>query len=257
MAEAPSHLVLQISDVHLTLTGPTPWGARSRENLAAGLELLAEMGVAPDVIVVSGDLADTGDTICYEELRERLKRFASGAVIVCVPGNHDDRDAFSRAMLDGPGGEAPLNQTHWHEGLRIVALDSSVPASAHGELSEATLEFLRGELASPAPEGTLVALHHPPIPSPVEPISRMRLRNADALTAAVAGSDVRLICCGHYHHVMLGDAGGVPVWVSPAISDLTDVTRTAELRMIAGSGVSRIELRGDRHAVSVIPIPPA
>jgi 3',5'-cyclic-AMP phosphodiesterase len=94
-----------------------------------------------------------------------------------------------------------------------------VPGRAHGELDEATLEFLRCELASPAPEGTLVALHHPPIPSPVEPISRLRLRNAQALGEAIAGSDVRLILCGHYHHVSLGALAGVPVWVSPAVSD--------------------------------------
>jgi hypothetical protein len=66
-----------------------------------------------------------------------------------------------------------------------------------------------------------------------------------------------LIVCGHYHHVMLGTVGGVPVWVSPAISDLTDVTCPDELRMIAGSGVSRIELAGGEHVLSVIPIPPA
>lgn len=250
-----SHLVLQISDVHLTLEGPTPWGAPSRENLLVGLSLLSDVGVMPDVIVLSGDLADTGDAACYDELAERLERFARGAMLVYLPGNHDDRGTFSRRLLDtvAPRGGA-LNQVHWHGGLRIIALDSTVPGMDHGELDAVTLAFLGAELTTPAPDGTLVALHHPPIPSPVEPISGTRLRNPDALGAALAGSDVRLIVCGHYHHVMLGAVGGVPVWVSPAVSDLTDVTHPDELRMIAGSGVSRIELRDGAHAVSVIPI---
>ncbi|MGH2849925.1 MAG: metallophosphoesterase [Solirubrobacteraceae bacterium] len=250
-----SHLLLQVSDVHLTLDGPTPWGAPSRENLVAGLALLSDSGFVADVIVVSGDLADTGDAACYDELAERLERFARGAAVVYLPGNHDDRETLSRRLLDAAlSGRGPLNQVRWHGGLRIVALDSTVPGMAHGELDDVTLEFLRAELATPAPDGTLVALHHPPISSPVEPISRVRLRNPDAFGAALAGSDVRLVVCGHYHHVMLGSVGGVPVWVSPAVSDLTDVTSRDELRMIAGSGVSLIELRDGEHAVSVIPI---
>ena len=222
---ASSHLVLQISDIHLTLEGPTPWGAPSRENLVAGLSLLSDTGVAADVIVVSGDLADTADEGCYDELAERLERLAQGAAVVYLPGNHDERRTFSRRLLDAAvSGGGPLNQVHWHGGLRIIGLDSTVPGMAHGELDDATLGFLRAELATPAPDGTLVALHHPPIPSPVEPISGTRLRNGDALGAALAGSDVRLVICGHYHHVMLGAVGGVPVWVSPAVSDQTDVT---------------------------------
>ena len=78
-------------------------------------------------------------------------------------------------------------------------------------------------------------------------------RTADAL----AGSDTRIILCGHYHHEAFGSIAGVPVWVSPAIATRTDVTSTRELRMILGSACSRIDLFDRQHVVSVIPIPTA
>ena len=52
-------------------------------------------------------------------------------------------------------------------GLRIVALDTSVPGYHHGELSDEQLAWLADVLATPAPHGTLLALHHPPIPVPM------------------------------------------------------------------------------------------
>jgi 3',5'-cyclic-AMP phosphodiesterase len=258
-----SYLIVQISDVHLTPGGELLPGVRPRDNLLRGLRELAAAGLKPDVFLLTGDLTDTGDGACYDDLAAILTDAAAGcgASVIYLPGNHDDRETFRRNLLGDAvaDGGAPLNQTHWRDGLRVVALDSTIPGEDGGRLDEATLGYLRAELASPAPDGTVVALHHPPVPSPVEPMSAMALRDPDRLRDAIAGSDVRIVLCGHNHHVALGMLGATPVWVSPAVSYQNDTASTRVFRDILATAFSRIDLgaAGDGPLVTVFPVTPA
>lgn len=251
-----SYVVIQISDVHLTAGGSLPLGVRPRDQLTEGLRQLESAGLRPDIFLLSGDLADAGDDACYQDLAGIVGTAAAraGAEVIYLPGNHDDRGGFRRHLTAG-GGTGPVNQTRWRNGLRVIALDSTVPGQAHGELADETLAFLRSELEVAAPDGTIVALHHPPLPSPIDPLTEISLRDPDRLGAAIEGSDVRLVLCGHYHHEASGMLGRTPVWVSPATAYRVDVTRTQVLAGIPGVAFSRIDLSPGGHAVSVIPVP--
>jgi 3',5'-cyclic-AMP phosphodiesterase len=256
-----SYLLVQISDVHLTGRGLLMPGVAPRDNLISGLRLLEASGITPDVFLLTGDLADTGEAACYEDLAAILAEAArgSGASVVYVPGNHDDRGAFRRHLLGGAAGSGspgagPINQTHWRDGLRIIAIDSTVPGEAHGFLDDETVDFLTSELETPAPDGTVVALHHPPIPTPLEPMSGIRLRDPERLRDAIAGSDVRVVLCGHNHHQALGALGAVPVWVGPASAYQADLTSTQTFRGVPGAAFSRIDVSDDGTVVTVIPI---
>lgn len=250
-----SYLLVQISDIHLTTSGLLSPGVRPRDNLVSGLRLLEASGIRPDVLLLTGDLADTGDGACYDDLAGILAEAArsSGANVVYVPGNHDDRGAFRRHLLGGSG-DGPVNQTHWRDGLRIIALDSTVPGEGYGALAEQTLDYLTAELGTASPDGTVVALHHPPISSPVEPLTQIRLREPERLRDAIAGSDVRIVVCGHNHHQALGTLGAVPVWVGPATAYQADTTSAQAIRGLPGAAFSRIDLSGDGVRVTVIPV---
>jgi 3',5'-cyclic AMP phosphodiesterase CpdA len=253
-----SYLLVQISDIHLTASGSLPPGVRPRDNLLNGLRLLETAGIRPDMFVLTGDLADAGDGACYDDLAAILADTArgSGADVVCLPGNHDDRGAFRRHLLIEPASDGPINQTRWRAGLRIIALDSTIPGEAGGALDDQTLGYLRSELRTPAPDGTVVALHHPPIPSPIRYMSRLALRDPGRLEEAIAGSDVRIVLSGHNHHEALGMLGTIPVWVSPAASYRADTASTQAFRGVVGSAFSRIDLTDRGPAACVIPVPP-
>lgn len=252
-----SYLVVQISDVHLTVDGVLAPGVRPRDNLVDALRYLEKSRSRPDVLVLSGDLANTGDPACYDDLRALLAEVPGGAEIVCVPGNHDDRAAFRRHLLGDGDGDAPVNVTRWRAGLRVVALDSSVPGEDFGVLDPETLSYLAAELATPAQHSTVVVLHHPPLSSPIEPMAAIALRNAADLRDVLAGSDVRFVLAGHNHHPSAGALGGVPVWVSPATAYRADVSSTAVFRAVPGSAISRIDLTDHGDAATVVPIGPA
>ena len=251
------HLLIQISDIHLTSEGLLFPGARPRENLMAGLELLAEAGLAPDMVILTGDLANTGEAACYRDLADIMDNAvgALGGKVVYLPGNHDERSAFRRHLLGQDADSTPINQIHWIDGLRVVSLDSVVVGEEFGELPDDTLSFLADAIATPAPDGTVLAFHHPPIPSPVQPMARIMLRRPERLAEVVDGTDVRLILCGHNHHEALGALGGVPVWVSPSTAYRMDVLSREAVRGLPGCSLSQVDLSDGNATVSVIPVP--
>lgn len=252
-----SYLLVQITDVHLTPSGLLRPGVRPRDNLVSGLRLLDASDIRPDVFLLTGDLADAGDGACYDDLAGILAEAArsSGASVAYLPGNHDDRGTFRR-HLGGGAGDGPINQTHWRDGLRIIALDSTVPGEAHGFLDDETVDYLRSELETSAPDGTVVALHHPPVRSPIGPISEIRLREPQRLRDAIEGSDVRAVVSGHNHHQALGTIGAVPVWIGPATAYQADLTSTQDIRAVPGAAFSRIDLSADALTATVIPVSP-
>lgn len=61
-------------------------------------------GVRPSAVLVTGDLTDTGDPHAYVRLRAAVEPVAArmGASLLWVIGNHDDRGAMRRELLDAP-----------------------------------------------------------------------------------------------------------------------------------------------------------
>ena len=253
------YLLIQISDVHLTSEGLLYPHVHPRENLIGSLRLIAEAELRPDLLILTGDLANSGESECYRDMSELMSEAVGtlGGRVVYLPGNHDERSAFRRNLLDqkASSSSSPINQIHWIDGLRVVSLDSVVVGEDFGQLDDETLAFLGDAIATPAPDGTVLALHHPPIPSPVQPMARIMLRHPERLEEVIDGSDVRLILCGHNHHGMLGTLASVPVWVSPATAYEMDVLSREAIRGLPGCSISQIILNGDEVTVSTIPVP--
>lgn len=213
-----THVIAHISDTHF-LGGRRPLYGKvdTDRNLAMALEQLERSGASPEAIVITGDLADLAEPDAYERLKAQFEPAAKriGAEIIWVMGNHDERPPFSAAFF-GEESDQPLDRVYHVGGLRIIALDSTVPGYHHGMLTDAQLDWLRDELATPADEGTLVALHHPPIPTPIEIMAIIELQRQDRLAEVLRGTDVRAILAGHLHYSTSGTFAGIPVSVASA-----------------------------------------
>jgi Icc protein len=227
-----------------------------RDERHEALRTVVEANLRADVFLLTGDLADSGEPACYADLREVVTDATSrfGAKVIYLPGNHDDRCAFREYLLDEPPTISPINQVHFHEGLRVVALDSTVPGDAWGVLSKSTMAYLKEILAEPSAEGTVLAFHHPPVASPIAEMARLSLRRPAELARALAGSDVRVVLCGHYHHALASAVGSVPLWVSPALAYRADLTSTTVFRGKPGAAFSRIDLLGGVARATLIQI---
>ncbi|GAA2957679.1 phosphodiesterase [Microbacterium schleiferi] len=223
--------IVHLSDTHF-LDGDRRLGGRfdTAANLDRTLHKVRSLGIRPDAIVVTGDLTDEGEPGAYRDLRALLEPLARQleAPLVWVAGNHDERPMLREQLLDAEPTQEPVTGVWDLGGLRLIALDTSVPGWHHGDLDEGQLRWLQEQLATPAPLGTLLAMHHPPIPSHLPFFDILELRDQQRLAEVIAGTDVRGILAGHLHYSTSATFAGIPVSVSAATCYTMDLARPAQ-----------------------------
>jgi Icc protein len=244
--------ILHLSDTHLFGDGTLHYGMV--DTLAALDRVLARANELRhvDVLVASGDLSDDGSVESYRLLASRIGPWADahGASVVYAMGNHDLRDGFEQ-VLGAREGVTEIG------GFRILAIDSSVPGAGYGNIDEGQLDSLHGVLAEPAPHGTVVVVHHPPVPASSALLAALELQNPGDLLDVCASGDVRLVLAGHYHHPLVTETHGIPVVVAPGVANMSDAIAPAGTeRATVGSGFAVIDLpvQGDPR-VLFIPAP--
>jgi len=226
---APERVLLHLSDTHLR-GGDSRLFDRidSAERLGRALRAIEESGIRPDALVFTGDLADWGEAGAYAAISDLVEPFAArlDAPVLWVMGNHDDRSGFREHLLGERGVDPlqPVDRVDELDGLRVVTLDSSVPGQHWGELRDSQLEWLRGVLATPAPLGTILAMHHPPVPAVLPLAASVELRDQSRLASVLRGSDVRAIIAGHLHYSTFATFAGIPVSVASATCYTQDLT---------------------------------
>lgn len=251
-----THRILHLSDTHVTGSGFDEDGVDAAGSLD---RILHDARFVPDLdlVLVTGDIADDGSAEGCAAVLQRVGAFARerGIPHVYTTGNHDAREPFAKVFGSahlGPDGvdlgSPGPQRTAVSEvsGLRIITLDSLVPGSVHGVVDEDQLAWLGGLLSQPAPAGSIVALHHPPIVTGASPsMERVNLQNGERLAEVLAGSDVRAVLCGHYHSQLSGFLAGIPVWVTPGVVTRIDLTAPPHLvRGVLGAGATVVDLGG-------------
>ena len=257
---APTHAIAHISDTHLLADGKGLYGSVDTEaHLRQAFAQLERSDVRPEAIVFTGDLADLGEPDAYRRLRAIVEPAAErlGAQVIWVMGNHDERLQYSQELFDEAGSDAPQDRVYDVNGLRIISLDTTVPGYHHGSLTTDQLDWLRTELATPAPHGTFIAVHHPPIPTPLLwAMQMLELEDQDAFAEVVRGTDVRGILAGHLHYSTHSMFAGVPVSVVSATCYTLDLT--ADHRLLsgvdAGQAISMVHVYDDRVVHSLVPL---
>lgn len=260
----PDHFLVHLSDTHLVGEGELYDAVDSEERVRQIFAELAESGARPEALVFTGDLADRGEPAAYESLRALVQPAADavGATLVWAMGNHDDRAAFRTRLLDEPPSTDPVDRVVEIGGLRVITLDSTVPGHHHGELTDDQLQWLAAELSVPAPHGTVLAMHHPPVPCVQDLAVLVELRGQRALADVLRGTDVRAILAGHLHYSTSAVFAGIPVSVASATCYTQDlnVPVGAQRGRDAAQAYNLIHVYGDgrdeRDTVvhSVVPI---
>lgn len=255
----PEHVLVQLSDTHLLAGGAPLYGkVDTVALLERAVERIRGLARRIDAIVVTGDVADRGEADAYDRVRRALEPLGRelDTDLVWVMGNHDLRSAFRRHLLDEAPSDEPVVSVRMVDGLRIVSLDSSVPGYHHGDLGERQREWLRGLLAQRAPHGTVLALHHPPLPTSVRLLRILELQHQDEFADVIAGSDVRAILAGHLHYPTTGLFAGTPVFVSGAVSYTIDAgAPERQLRGLdGGQSFNVVSLYPDRVTSALVPI---
>jgi Icc protein len=256
---AAKHFLLHFSDTHLLANGGMLYGTADAEgHLQQLLTEFERSGGTPEALIFSGDLADEGEPGAYTRLRAIVEPVADrlGAKLIWAMGNHDNRAAFRAALLDEEPSMAPVDNVIDLDGLRIITLDSTVPGHHFGLVSTGQLRWLEDVLSVPARDGTLLVMHHPPVPSVEVLAVAVELREQHALAAVLRGSDVRSILAGHLHFSTHATFAGIPVSVAAATCYTQDLnvepggTRGQD----GGQSFNQVHLYDDTVVHSVVPI---
>ncbi|MDI9951070.1 phosphodiesterase [Rhodococcus sp. IEGM 1305] len=255
----PDHYILHVSDTHFVTDGALLHDSvDSDANLSRLFERLEKAGRRPEAIVFTGDLADKGEPEAYVRLRRIVEPAAErlGAKVIWVMGNHDARPAFRSGLLDTEPTQDSVDAVVDVNGLRIIVLDSTVPGFHHGLISDEQLTWLTDVLAEPAPHGTLLALHHPPVPGLLDAIESVELKEQHRLETVLAGTDVRGILAGHLHYSTTCTFAGIPVSVASATCYTQDLlVDEGSIRGQDGAqGFNMVHVYRDRVLHTVVPL---
>ena len=165
----------------------------------------------PDAVLVTGDIVQD-DPAGYVHFRRLFG--ALGLPVLCLPGNHDEPEAMRRELNREPfvlGGFVDLGL--W----RIVLLDSCIPGSANGRLSDRSLAELDEALATARNRHCMVCLHHHPVEMASRWLDRVGLENAaEFLKVIDRHRNVRAIVWGHVHQSYDGLRKGVRLLATPS-----------------------------------------
>lgn len=202
-------VVAHVSDTHFGNDQQDPTTRLDRV-----MDHLLALDPRPDVLVVSGDVADHGLPEEYDAARAWLDRWP-GTLAVC-PGNHDVRDAFVRGL------DTPARSVVEAGGHRFVMLDSLIDAVDderidEGRLGNEQLAWLESELVA-SHQPTFVVLHHPPLTIGIGLMDPIRLLDGAPLGAVVARHPHVLgTLVGHAHTMAATTFGGRPLLIGGGV----------------------------------------
>lgn len=209
-------VIAHLSDLHLGAHDGEP-----EADLSRAIERLHELGVRPDAVLLTGDLAEHAMPEQYARAREAVAGL--GAPVLVLAGNHDDpgelRAAFPETAALAPPGEGPLAYAVAAGGMRVVACHSAVPGRLDGELGGDQLRWLDGVLADDRATPTIVAMHHPPVDVGMAFLDEIGLAAPDRAALAEilrAHPQVRRVVAGHVHFAAVGVLGERPVLTCPS-----------------------------------------
>jgi 3',5'-cyclic AMP phosphodiesterase CpdA len=166
------------------------------------------LDLAPDLVVVAGDLTSEGYAPQFRQAKRYLDRL-DGLQMMVIPGNHDlmnvgflhFRDAFGKsdrvmrlpfAPPDGSNGEQP------ERFATVVSVNSSKPDLAEGEVGHTRYDWIRKSYEWPD-DYRIFVLHHHLVSVPGTGRERNIVWDAGDVLALLTELDIKLVLCGHKH----------------------------------------------------------
>jgi len=222
---------VHITDTHVMAEGPWPLRSGGEFDTDASLrrvvEIVGRLDPAPAFAVLGGDLASpdirhrerTLSAAEYDSSYARLKEILAG--LPCrahyLMGNHDNLEAFNRALRPEAAKDAACYYGFDHGGVHFVALDSHEPGHVDGVLDGGQLTWLERDLSAHRPTPTIVFVHHHPWPLGHAWMDTMQLRNGEDLMSLLGRhTQVRWLIGGHVHSEQMIQRGGLTFLTTPS-----------------------------------------
>ena len=200
--------ILQLTDLHLMAQpGATLLGIDTEATFTTVLrEALA--GSTPDLLVLSGDLAQEPVPETYMRLLQRIQENYSGEVLL-LPGNHDLSVAMTVAGIE--------NRTFQQGGWAVIALDTHLDDQIPGHISDEELTRFKDTLENCRAEQVVVVGHHPLVNVGTPWLDEQKVDNAqDLLNIITVDARVKCYVFGHIHQAYDVCSNGLKMCGTPS-----------------------------------------
>jgi len=213
-------LVAQLSDPHVMSAGERAFGRlNTGEMLGRAVNRVLQLDPLPDVVLLTGDLADGGAPGPYQELRRQLAPLPMPVYL--MPGNHDERAALREAFPEAHYLRQDPDFLHFDVdlgALRLIALDSLVPGKVHGALCAKRLTWLEQRLEEQQDKPVVLAIHHPPFTTGIARMDDYGMQAGAAEFAEIVSRHPRVerLLCGHLHRPIQARWAGTLAMTAPS-----------------------------------------
>ncbi len=214
-------LIAQVTDTHIKANGRLAYGrVDSAEKLARCVEHINRLASRPDIVLMTGDLVDSGRPEEYAVLNRLIEPLEMPVYV--IPGNHDERRAFKEAFADHsylPSSGDFLHYVIEDYPLRLVGLDTTIPGEEGGMMCTERLNWLDARLSEDRERPTVIFMHHPPFLTGLRNMDVNNCKGGEALGELIQRhSQVIRILCGHVHRAIQVHWYGVTASIAPSPS---------------------------------------
>ena len=188
--------ILQITDLHIMAeSGALMSGVDTEQSFCQTLAYALSQHKAIDLILVTGDLAQTPCQFSYQRIFKELKKY--NIRTLCLPGNHDDLVLMQRTINSQTiNCDKQIQIKDW----QIINLNSQKLDSPGGLLVSGEIDLLKKYLDKQPQLNTLIAVHHNPVHTDSAWLDVMTIENKEQLFETLKDYlHVKAIICGHIH----------------------------------------------------------
>ncbi|TAK74141.1 MAG: phosphodiesterase [Gammaproteobacteria bacterium] len=188
--------IIQISDTHLFATEHlTMFGVKTNIKLQEVIKNVTEEEIDADMIFLTGDISQDETFQSYQKAVHYFSKL--NIPIYWIPGNHDNVTQMEAAFKSDIKfiRTEQLSLPNWD----FIFLNTKKEGTGLGYLSESDLQRLKNKLSITADKNIAIIMHHHPIEVGTPLIDHYILQNKSEFWDIVAGTQVKLIMCGHVH----------------------------------------------------------
>nr|WP_277608425.1 metallophosphoesterase [Microbulbifer elongatus] len=208
-----AHRLIQFTDPHI---GGRPdyqlLGLDTGHTLDEVLAALDKTPVAPELMVVTGDVSANASEASYRRFLHKMQRVQ--APWFWLPGNHDNPQRMDQ--LAAKRRPEVVSMGNW----RLLLLDTSVPGQICGGFDEPELTRIAQLIDSHADHPLMLMMHHQPVAVGSHWIDGHMLKaGREAFIELVQQADnVRAITWGHVHQQFDSHLGNIGLHATPSTS---------------------------------------
>ena len=200
---------IHLTDPHLTAAGCL-FNIDVCDRLRQAVASINQHHADAEMVMVTGDIAHWGEPGAYDHAAQIFGELAMPWYPLA--GNHDKKPAYFDGLPSAPRDEADRTCFKLETSVGdFLILDTTVDGRHDGELDQSQLDWLGAQLAQ-SQRSAFLFMHHHPMISGLSALDRIKLKNSDALAAAIDRHprQIRHLFFGHMHRTFHGSWRGLP-----------------------------------------------